>query len=249
MVQHCLWNDSARFFEVRYPDGRFAQVREAIGFIPWYFNLPDDQPRYGEAWLQAADPRGFSAPYGQTTAEQRHPAFRTHGVGKCEWDGAVWPFATSQTLTAMANYLNNYTHCTITDSLYFAELEKYVQSQSHRGKPYIGEYLDEQTGYWLKGDQERSRYYNHSTFNDLIITGLCGLRPRADNLVEVNPLLPKDRWAWFCVDNIAYHGHALAIVWDRDGTRYHAGKGLTLWVDGKPVARRDDLGKLTTLLP
>lgn len=50
--------------------------------------------------------------------------------------------------------------------------------------------------------------------------------------MEVNPLLPKDRWAWFCVDNIAYHGHALAIVWDRDGTRYHAGKGLTLWVDG-----------------
>lgn len=117
---------------MRYPDGRFAQVREAIGFIPWYFNLPDDQPRYGEAWLQAADPRGFSAPYGQTTAEQRHPAFRTHGVGKCEWDGAVWPFATSQTLTAMANYLNNYTHCTITDSPYFAELEKYAEPKPPR---------------------------------------------------------------------------------------------------------------------
>ena len=40
--------------------------------------------------------------------------------------------------------------------------------------------------YWLKGDQERSRYYNHSTFNDLIITGLIGLRPRLDNTIEVN---------------------------------------------------------------
>lgn len=46
--------------------------------------------------------------------------------------------------------------------------------QHHRGRPYIGEYLDEVTGYWLKGDQERSRYYNHSTFNDLMITGLIG---------------------------------------------------------------------------
>ena len=36
----------------------------------------------------------------------------------------------------------------------------------------IDRYLDEVTGYWLKGDQERSRYYNHSTFNDLMITGL-----------------------------------------------------------------------------
>ncbi len=58
--------------------------------------------------------------------------------------------------------------------------QKYVQSQSMRGKPYIGEYLDETTGYWLKGDQERSRYYNHSTFCDLIITGIVGLRPGAD---------------------------------------------------------------------
>ena len=35
------------------------------------------------------------------------------------------------------------------------------------------------------GDRERSRYYNHSTFNDLIITGLVGLRPRFDNKIEV----------------------------------------------------------------
>lgn len=244
LVQTTLWNDSSRFFEVRYPDGRFAQVREAIGFIPWYFHLPEDNARYGSAWLQAADAKGFSAPYGQTTAEQRHPAFRTHGVGKCEWDGAVWPFATAQTLTAMANYLNDYSHPTITDSLYYAELEKYMQSQTHRGKPYIGEYLDEQTGYWLKGDQGRSRYYNHSTFNDLIITGLCGLRPRADDTLEVNPLLPKGKWDYFCVDNIPYHGHALSIVWDKDGARYHAGRGLSVWVDGSVVACRNDLGKL-----
>ena len=30
------------------------------------------------------DEKGFSAPYGLTTAERRHPEFRTHGVGKCE---------------------------------------------------------------------------------------------------------------------------------------------------------------------
>ena len=153
--------------------------------------MPDDNQKFAQAWLQVADEKGFNAPYGLTTAERRHPLFRTHGVGNCEWDGAVWPFATSQTLTALANFLNNYQYIPAfpvmkgTDNkavpsssesswkdIYYDQLEKYVQSQSHRGKPYIGEYLDETTGYWLKGDQERSRYYNHSTFNDLIITGL-----------------------------------------------------------------------------
>ena len=128
--------------------------------------------------------------------------------------------------------------------IYYDQLEKYVQSQSHRGKPYIGEYLDETTGYWLKGDQERSRYYNHSTFNDLIITGLCGLRPRADNKLEVNPLLPAGKWNYFCLDNILYHGHRVSIVWDKDGGRYHAGRGLSLWVDGKKVGQRETLGRI-----
>ncbi len=243
LVENYLWNDRHNFFEVLKKDS-FANVREAVGFIPWYFNLPSDNAKYAQAWRQCGDPQGFSAPYGQTTAERRHPQFRTHGVGKCEWDGAVWPFATAQTLTALANYLNDYSRPVVGDSLYFAELEKYVQSQNHRGKPYIGEYLDETTGYWLKGDQERSRYYNHSTFNDLIITGLCGLRPSAGNSLVVNPLLPAGKWDYFCLDKVRYHGHDLSIVWDRYGSRYHAGKGLSVYVDGKLKANRKDMGRL-----
>ena len=255
-----LWNENHAFFETHRIDSS-ANVREAIGFLPWYTHMAKDEAKYSIAWLQAGDPEGFSAPYGLTTAERRHPQFRTHGVGKCEWDGAVWPFATSQTLTALANFANDYTARPVPssssvpsdfvagalplDSLYFAELEKYMQSQHMRGKPYIGEYLDETTGYWLKGDQERSRYYNHSTWNDLIITGLCGLRPRQDNTIVVNPLLPKGKWDYFCLDNVLYHGHNLTIVWDKDGSRYHAGKGLRVYVDGKLAGHRDTLGRLT----
>ncbi len=244
-----LWNEQHQFFETHRIDSS-ANVREAIGFLPWYTHMAYDEAKYSVAWLQAGDPQGFSAPYGQTTAERRHPLFRTHGTGKCEWDGAVWPFATSQTLTAMANFINDYTTVPsgfptgAPDSLYFAELEKYMQSQHMRGKPYIGEYLDETTGYWLKGDQERSRYYNHSTWNDLIITGLCGLRPRADNTLQVNPLLPKDKWDYFCLDNVLYHGHNLTILYDKDGSRYHAGKGLRIYVDGQLKGQRNDLGKI-----
>lgn len=243
LVQNELWNTRHLFFETMRTDSS-ANVREAIGYIPWYFNLPDTARYYEVAWKEITDEKGFSAPYGLTTAERRHPEFRTHGVGKCEWDGAIWPFASAQTLTAMANFMNNYPQTVLTDSVYFRQMELYVESQYHRGRPYIGEYLDEVTGYWLKGDQERSRYYNHSTFNDLMITGLIGLRPRMDNTIEVNPLIPADKWDWFCLDNVLYHGHNLTILWDKNGDRYHCGKGLRVFVDGKEVGHADTLTKI-----
>lgn len=242
LVQSRLWSDEQQFFETERGD-TICMAREAIGYIPWYFNLPDSG-KYDAAWLQLNDEKGFSAPYGLTTAERRHPEFRTRGVGKCEWDGAIWPFASAQTLTALANYLNSEEKPVVSDSTYFAQMKLYEESQHHRGRPYIGEYLDEVTGYWLKGDQERSRYYNHSTFNDLVITGICGLRPQDGNDVVVNPLLPDGTWDWFALDNVPYHGHNVTIIWDKDGSRYHHGKGLTVMVDGKIVGNRPDLGKL-----
>ncbi len=240
-----LWNKEHKFFETMRGD-TLAAVREAIGFIPWYFNLPDERI-YDEAWKQVNDEKGFAAPYGLTTAERRHPQFRTHGVGKCEWDGAIWPFATSQTLTAMANYLNDYPSPVITDSTFFKQMKLYVESQHHRGRPYIGEYLDEKTGAWLMGDRERSRYYNHSTFGDLVITGIVGLRPQADGKMVINPLIPEGEWDFFCLDNISYHGKNLTIIYDKTGTKYHQGKGLMLFVNGKLAARRDTLGTLKYL--
>ena len=243
LVQDKLWNSRHQFFETMRADSS-ANVREAIGYIPWYFNLPDTVKQYEVAWKEIMDENGFSAPYGLTTAERRHPEFRTHGVGKCEWDGAIWPFASAQTLTAMANFMNNYPQTVLSDSVYFRQMELYVESQYHRGRPYIGEYLDEVTGYWLKGDQERSRYYNHSTFNDLMITGLIGLRPRLDDTVEVNPLIPADKWDWFCLDNVLYHGRNLTILWDKYGDRYHRGKGLRIFVDGKQVGYADRLTRI-----
>ncbi|MBR6978415.1 MAG: six-hairpin glycosidase [Prevotella sp.] len=247
LIETRLWNEDQQFFETLRGDSS-ACVREAIGFIPWYFNIPTPGI-YDMAWKQVTDEKGFSAPYGLTTAERRHPEFRSHGVGRCEWDGAVWPFATSQTLTAMANYLNDYPSPVISDTVFHLQMQRYVEAQHHRGKPYIGEYLDETNGAWLMGDRERSKHYNHSTFNDLVITGIAGLRPQADGSIIVNPLLPRDKWAYFCLDGIRYHGHTLTIIWDNDGQRYHQGSGLTLLIDGSPRAHRPDLGKLTYKAP
>ncbi|MCF2519559.1 MGH1-like glycoside hydrolase domain-containing protein [Dyadobacter sp. CY351] len=244
LITSKLWNPENNFFETvkKGGAGEFAGVREAIGYIPWYFNLADE--KHDIAWQQVIDPKGFRAPFGLTTAERRHPDFRTHGCCKCEWDGAVWPFATSQTLTGMANRMNTDKAKPLTDTTYFRLMELYVESQYYRGKPYIGEYLDETTGYWLKGDQERSRYYNHSTFNDLIISGLVGLRPREDDMIEVNPLIPQEKWDWFCLDNVLYHGKILTIIWDKNGDHYKKGKGLQVLVNGKKAGSSENIERL-----
>lgn len=253
LTEKKLWSRRLGFFCTLTENDSMAAVREAIGFIPWYFHLPDDHREYARAWRQLTDPQGFAAPFGLTTAERRHPQFRTHGSGRCEWDGAIWPFATSQTLTALSNYINDYSLSPAEDSLltaaFFRQMQLYTECQFRRGRPYIGEYLDETGGQWLMGDRERSRYYNHSTYNDLLITGLVGLRPSSNNVFSVRPLLPPDQWKYFCLDGITYHGHQLTISWDADGSRYHQGRGMSIWIDGHLAARRATLGKIEVTLP
>jgi hypothetical protein len=249
LVQAKLWNGELGFFGASTEQLQPIAVREEIGFIPWYFNLPEPGHGYESAWRQFIDEAGFKAPCGITTAERRAPSFRTRGTGTCEWDGAVWPFATSQTLTALANVLQGGAQDVVGKRDYFDALLTYSRSHSYDGLPYVGEYLDEKTGAWLKGRDPRSYYYNHSTFADLVITGLVGLRPRPDNVVEVAPLLPAGAWNWFALDGVRYHGRDLAIIWDRDGTRYKHGAGLIVFVDGKIVARSERLERIEALLP
>ena len=120
-------------------------------------------------------------------------------------------------------------------AVYYNELHKYAWSHQKYGKPYLGEYQDEKNGEWLKGDNPRSSYYNHSGFADLIISDLVGLKPRNDNVLEVFPLIPEGKWDWFCLDNVLYHGKIITILWDKTGMKYRTGKGFRIYVGGKEV--------------
>ena len=109
LIEQRLWNKPAAFFETRLESGEFAPVREEIGYTPWYFDLPDHAAGYEVAWKQLMDPQGFYAPFGPTTAERRHPEFQPAAEGDdCQWNGPSWPFATTITLKALANVLNDY---------------------------------------------------------------------------------------------------------------------------------------------
>jgi Glycosyl hydrolase family 65, C-terminal domain/F5/8 type C domain len=87
-----------------------------------------------------------------------------------------------------------------------------------------------------------SNHYNHSSYNNLIITGLCGIRPSTGDTLVINPLL-DDSIQYFCLDGLSYHGHTLSVIFDREGTRYKLGKGITVIVDGRKAVLAQRNGK------
>jgi hypothetical protein len=205
--------------------GKFAGSpygRELFGYVPWQFNLPD--PGYEAAWKGLMHKDVFFAPFGPTTVERKDPLF-TISKRCCWWSGNSWPYATSQTLKAMANLLQNYKQDVVTKDDYLKLLTTYGKTHRKNGKPYIAEACDPDTGSWEGHDSyNHSEHYFHSNYIDLIVTGLVGLQPRDDNVIELKPLAPAE-WDYFAL-SVRYRSHPLTIVWDKSGTRYGFGPGL-----------------------
>src|SRR5437763_8980485 len=144
----------------------------------------------------------------------------------------------------MANLLQEYEQTAVTPADYVKLLRTFARTHRKGGRPYLAEACHPDTGSFEGHDgYNHSEHYFHSSFNDLVITGLVGLRPRDDDTLEVRPLAPAG-WAYFAADGVPYKGRVVSVVWDRDGTRYHRGKGLRLFADGKEVAAADGLGPL-----
>jgi len=147
----------------------------------------------------------------------------------------------------------------------------YAHSQ-HRTLPYgdvipwIGESLHPQSGIWLsraialemqiptvtkrgfKNKNEallRGKDYNHSSYCDLVISGLVGLEIHDDGTASVDPLIPSDAWEWFCLDGIDYKGYTITVIFDRFGDKYGQKPGLSVLVNNKLVSHGKGLQKLT----
>ncbi len=222
--------------------------RELIGFVPWQFSLPDAGQGYERAWRKLVEADGFAAPFGPTTVERNDPMFLLKPTC-CWWSGQSWPYATSQTLKALANLLQRYDQDAVRPGDYFALLQTYARTHRKDGKPYLAEACHPDTGSFAGHDSyNHSEHYFHSSFNDLVITGLVGLIPRDDDLLELKPLAPAD-WNYFALDGVPYRGRLLTVLWDRDGSRYQRGPGFRLLVDGGEVAFAEQLGPLQVRLP
>lgn len=265
LINERLWDPSARFYKV-VPRGstKLSEVRELHGYTPWLYGIPPES--YADAFKFLSDAGVFKAPFGPTSAEQGHPNFSVSYSGhECQWNGPSWPFATSATLNALANFINSRPTPPpwASKNLYFDTLQTYAMSQ-HRTLPsgkrvmWIDENLNPYTGDWISrtrledgghswaaknGGRERGKDYNHSQFCNHVISELAGVRPNVGPTVNINPLAP-DSWDWFYLGNIHVKGRVLTVFFDRDGTRYGKGAGLFALVDGKLAGRSKKMAPL-----
>jgi len=263
LIDQRLWNPHDQFYETvpRGSDTTWVGVRELVGYVPWYYHVPSADDAV--AWKQLTDARGFAGRYGPTTAERRSPRFRFEFPHECLWNGPSWPFATTQTLVALANLLDSDVSQSVIGPAEYREiLDEYVRSQHIRAPdgetiPWIDEDLDPDTGQWIaraileakhQPPPNRGRYYNHSGFADLIITGLIGVRPGQGDQLTIHPLV-SNQWQWFALDGLPYHGHLLTVYYDKTGTRYHRGTGFHVLYDGKEVASARTPAPITIQLP
>lgn len=267
-VQNDLWNSTFEHFidrfqvnnqYVKYWD--FIRGRELVGFVPWAHDLPDDTPEYAESWKHALDTNEFAGPHGLRTVGPTYEYYMRQyryveengRQPECQWNGPVWPFQVTQVLTGLANFLDHYPNGTATGVIGKADYTKILQQYAKlHYNPERGNILDLEedyypdTGFPIVG-LKRSPHYFHSGFVDSILSGFVGIRPRADDVLEVNPAAEASAISYFRADAIIYHGHEIAVQWDADGSRYGA-IGLKIEVDGKEVASSPTLSRLSVQL-
>jgi hypothetical protein len=254
-----LWNPSLEHFTDRYQRstetvtaGEFIRGRELVGYLPWLFELPpkDNDSAFGVAWKHAVTKDELGGAYGLRTVEPTYPRYMKQyrydastGLPECQWNGPSWPFQSSQVLTAMANVLEDYPAAGVTRNDYLRLLRQYThQHFLSPGHPDIEENYNPDTGAPIVG-LPRSHHYEHSTYVDLILSGLLGIRPRSDDVLEIDPLIPLRRSGeempirYFALRGLKYHGHDVEVYFDADGSRYSLGPGITVFVDGKLATR------------
>ncbi len=258
-VQRDLWSPALGHFIDRYKvDNTFVTYwaptrgRELVGYLPWTFDLADDDDRLAGAWTHLLDRDGLGGAAGMRTVEPSYPYYMRQyryerGAPECQWNGPIWPFQTTQVLTGMANLLDHYRQSKVTRGDYMRLLRQYAALHYQGDRLDIEEDYHPETGKPIVG-LARSHHYFHSGYADLILTGLVGIRPRADDVLEVNPLLPDagdpQALRWFRMQDVPYHGHSVAVTWDVDGRRYGGRPGLTIEIDRKRVAHRATLGRM-----
>ncbi|OJJ85560.1 uncharacterized protein ASPGLDRAFT_45544 [Aspergillus glaucus CBS 516.65] len=261
-VQESLWNSTFEHFidrfqvdneNVTYWD--FIRGRELVGYVPWTHDLPDDNETFAQAWTHLLDSEKFAGSHGLRTNEPSYEYFmrqyRYEGSQReCQWNGPAWPYQITQVLTGLANLLDHYPASSgtgvVTRKDYTDLLVQYAQLHYNpdRGSVLdLEEDYDADTGRPIVG-LARSPHYFHSGFIDLILSGFVGIRPRADDVLEVNPLADGDSVSFFRAENILYHGHDIAVQWDASGEQYGAA-GLIVEIDGETAASAPDLTRLT----
>lgn len=218
--------------------------RELSTYWMWHYGMVP--PAYDAAWKFLRDPRVFEAPYGPCSAEQGDPWFSVV-YGECRMNGDAWPLLTSRALTALKEVLHERETAPVTRRDFAELMRTYTNTQWKDGAPYCAESHDPYQPRWTV-DREEGKHYFHSSYADLVISGLMGLIPREEETLLLDPLFDRS-WPYCALEGVRYHGHDVSLYWDAEGTRYGYGRGFHAVVDGRLLGSAEDAGALSLALP
>ncbi|KAI1413864.1 Six-hairpin glycosidase-like protein [Hypoxylon sp. FL1857] len=234
-----MWAPEQRFFMdiIRPNNPNLTRLtgREQVGLFPYRFGIGLNKSYAQPAVDSMFDTEGFLAPYGPTTLEIRDPWFMAVRPDDycCYWNGMSWPYSTGHTLKSLAAIYRSGT-TNVTAEQYHQYLQTYARTQQKNGQPYVAESHYPFIDGWSADGWNHSEHYDHSTNNDDVITGLFGIIPQEEDALKISPIVPRN-WTYFALENLSYHGHLVTVLYDKHGSRYKAGRGLTVFVDGKKV--------------
>lgn len=259
-----MWDEGDGFFYDLLPgtNEKMRTAKTIAAFYPFYAGLPNAE--HTRAWDALVNPQLFWTTHPPASTAQDSPAFsqekrmRDKPVTGCYWNGPTWPHANSLVISGLARSLREHgEQGGANRQTLFALFNSFCRAQFEQGdfaRPHTGEFYRGDAGDW----QTKERDYHHSTWADLVLTGIVGIVPREDNVLEVSPLLPPEyedvpTWTHFCVENVPYHGHLLTLVWDDPAhpeDAYHDGdKGFTVYANGERLHHQETLAPFTVALP
>ncbi|KAH8691376.1 Six-hairpin glycosidase-like protein [Talaromyces proteolyticus] len=205
MYEH-LWNPDQQFFvDVIRPDNpnlTQLQGREEVGLFPFRFGIGLEDKYCTSPSEELFDPQGFYTTYAPATLEVRNEYYSATKPNSycCYWNGQSWPFSTAHVLKSLASmYRSN--NCSLVAEKYYQYLSIYATTQHKDGAPYVAESHYPDIDEWSGDSFNHSEHYDHSTNNDDVITGLLGLVPRLDDVLQFSPIIPSN-WTYFALENI-----------------------------------------------
>jgi hypothetical protein len=218
-----LWGYTPWYFDLA-PAGRegaFDRMADPACFAGKYGLTTADRSHPGYGIF-------YTAPEWNAWFEKRGEKGGHAKAHECLWNGPVWPFASSFALSALAKSDR------ADDGLFYKLLKQYAGSHRLRNgeadPPYwIDEVQHPDTGDWIsrtrlekwsdaggwdagKGGPERGKDYNHSSFCDIVISGLFGIRAEKGGLTA-KPLFPKD-WKTASIHRLPSGGKLWSAVYD-----------------------------------
>ena len=171
---------------------------------------------------------------------------------ECLWNGYVWPFATSQTLTALLQAIKDDSVCREEYTSMLWKLLNQYANQHYRitedgkkimwidevGTPYEHSWSSrkilEEAGWDInRGGYERRKDYNHSTFCDIVLSALTGFELKGGEAV-FKPVIPDDM-NYYSIDNLHIQGSEYRIVYDKTGEKYGVSAGLHIYKNGTEI--------------